>query len=110
MEPLVFKETKFMELVKGEKYIIKRFNKTYYNGIFTGHAFKFGSNISMFEEVKDVSKPTEIYIWKLEFYDDSARTFHKMIRQKEQRQNAMELRAVNLLLQRIVGDNAFKYL
>ena len=64
----------------------------------------------MFEEVKDVSNKQEIYIWKLEFYDDSSRTFHTMIRQKEQRQNAMELRAVNMILQQIINDTTFKYL
>jgi hypothetical protein len=106
---LVFKETKFDKLEKGTKYIIKRYNKAYYNGRFMGYRYSLGKPVSMFEEVNDISKKKEIYVWNLNFYDEHTRTYHNIVKQTEQRQNAMELRAINKLLRLITGDTTFNY-
>jgi hypothetical protein len=47
-------------------------------------------------------KVTEMYINSIEFY-----IFYELQSQKEKIQEAMERRAVNKILQKIIGDNHF---
>ncbi len=107
MEHILFKEVGFNDLMKGTKYVIKRYNKAYYIGKFLGYSFCIGE-ISQFYDVIDISGH-ETYVWKIEFYDETSRTYHKIDSQKEKIQNAMELRATNIILRRITNDESFTY-
>jgi len=107
MDYLVFKEVGFIDLVKQTKYVIKRNNWAYYTGIFSGYSYKSGY-ISHFYNAKDI-RGEERYIWKIDFYNEPNRTYHTIDKQKEKIQNAMELRAINIILRRITNDESFKY-
>jgi hypothetical protein len=107
MERLIFEKVEFNNLVKDTKYIIKRHNKAYYTGKFSVYSFCMGE-ISHFCDARDISGH-ETYVWKIEFYNDKSRTYHKIVQQKEKIQSAMELRAVNIILRSIIGDDTFNY-
>jgi len=49
------------------------------------------------------------YVWKIDFYDEESISYHMLDIQKEKIQNAMELRATNIILRRITNDESFKY-
>jgi len=107
MENIVLKEVGFNDLEKGTKYIIKRHNKSCYKGRFSGYTYCMGS-ISHFFDARDI-RGLEMYVWRTEFYDEKDITYHKIDGQKEKIQNAMELRAVNIILRRLIGDVSFIY-
>ena len=115
---LVFKETKSNGLVKNTKYITMKYvcdlNCVYYTGIFTGYTYE--SDIynlfvaSNFDNASFtvVNTNTKTDIRVIKFYDE-LREYYCVDFQKEKIQNDMELRAVNKILQQIIGDNTFKY-
>jgi len=107
---LVFKQTQFDKLEKGTKYIIKRYNNSYYTGIFSGYSFcmRSMSGVSHFCDLRDIHMQGT-YVWKIDFYDEESISYHMLDIQKEKIQNAMELRATNIILRRITNDESFKY-
>jgi len=44
------------------------------------------------------------------FYNDYCMSYYTIDSQKENIQNAMELRAVNIILRRIIGDETFNFI
>lgn len=116
---LVFKETKSNGLVKNTKYITMKYvcdlNCVYYTGIFTGYTYESHIDNYLFvasnfdnATVTVVYTNTKTDIRVIKFYDE-LKEYYYVDFQKEKIQNAMELRAVNIILQRIIGDNIFKY-
>jgi len=124
MERLIFEKVEFNNLVKDTKYIIKRHNKAYYTGIFRKNIIKGGDNVSEFYNISalydmhymgerncyNANSVTGMrYMGEISFYNDIHRTYYELDHQKEKIQEAMESRAVNKILQKITGDDTFKY-
>ena len=103
---IILKEVGFDSLMKDTKYVIKRFNIIYYSGRFIGYSFSMGT-ISNFDYVRDIKN--NLYVWKINFYDEKNRSYFMLDSQKEKIQDAMELRAINQDLQKITGDITFNY-
>jgi len=99
------KEVKFDSLIN-TTYIIKRFHKKIYKGQFKGYYYYMGP-MSSFENVYDFKR--KIFGGRVSFHNEAYITFHTIKSQKEQIQDAMELRAINKVLQRITGDLTFAY-
>jgi hypothetical protein len=106
------------ELVKGHKYKlidIYSYNPHEYTVTFDGYTCKnnilIWINLS-FEKIVDFEKRKFFYttdptiFLKLKY----SAYVHELISSKEKIQNAMELRAINLILQNIIGDKLFTYL
>ncbi len=104
---LVFKETNINELIFGKKYIIIKYTGSCYIGKFTGYTdeYDFATN---FDNAKIICNEHKTDIINMRVYGTRAE-YYCVDFQKGKIQNAMELRAVNLILQRVVGDITFKY-
>jgi len=113
MELLLFKEVRFKHLKKGTKYIIKRANESeniqfIYTGKFTDYFPKL-ENVSMFDEVKEIMGIKKINSHKVNFFNEYHITYYSLDGQKEKIQEAMEIRAINQVLRKIIGDESFVY-
>ena len=115
------------DLRYGNKYFIDYLYKNYYIeyiGIFRKNIIKNGDNVCEFFNVNAIYDMNFMgdqhfynmknvpmrYMGETSFYNDLHRNYYVVDFQKDKIQNAMELRAVNLILQRITGDTTFKYL
>jgi hypothetical protein len=107
--PLVFKETHFNELVKGTKYSILKTIGIHYTGTYIGYTQNITNRVVIFNNAKIIYRNNNSSLLKQIMFDDESREYYCVDFQTEQRQNAMELRAVNKILQQIIGDNTFKY-
>ena len=99
---LTFKIVDFNQLIKKKYYILIKCELQTIER--TGNFVKYVEHdIAFFTNMYYNSSPFySIYLNK----DD---TFYDIIFQKEKIQNAMELRAINKILQRLIGDETFKY-
>ena len=103
---IILKEVGFASLVKNTKYVIKRFHKKKYNGRFMGYYY-YMDPTAYFENVYEFK--TKRDICKVSFHNEGYISYYTLDSQKEQIQDAMELRAINQVLQRITGDLTFNY-
>lgn len=114
MEHLVLKEVGFNNLKKGTKYIIKRRNEIHFIGNFNYYIDNY-ENCANFDNAYSINGTLKTFVWKLNFYDKKSRhkilnhKYYKVIYQTEKIQEAMELRAVNQVLRKIIGDASFVY-
>jgi hypothetical protein len=114
MEHLVLKEVGFNNLKKGTKYIIKRCNEIHFIGNFNYYITNY-ENSANFNNAYSINGTTKIFVCTLNFYDKKSRyeilnhKYYKVIYKKEKIQQAMELRAVNIILRSIIGDASFVY-
>ena len=94
----MFKTIIFEKLIKGDKYLIKHGKDEYVIGRFIKY-----NNESSYFHVK------HIYFKQLYYYIHKKSIFYEYNYQKDNIQNAMELRAVNKILRKITGDPLFIY-
>lgn len=103
----MFEEINFYDLKIGNEYFItgEEIDIIYYKGIFEGHAF----NCAEFHSIQLV------YPYFIDNYCDRAfhlypkRYYYKFVSKKKEIQQNMETRAINKVLQRIIGDDCFKW-
>uniref|UniRef100_A0A6C0ET17 Uncharacterized protein n=1 Tax=viral metagenome TaxID=1070528 RepID=A0A6C0ET17_9ZZZZ len=106
MEHLVLKEVNFNHLNNGDKYIIKRKGTIHFIGKFINYT----NNIANFDKAYSIHGTIKINVQDLcIYYERNSYKYYRVILQKNKIQEEMELRVVNLLLQRIIGDTSFKY-
>jgi len=110
MNHLIFKEVDFKDLVKGQKYIIKHDNISYYIGKFSGYSFCLIRLIGVikFCDIIDIHMQGT-HVGNLTFSNEKSNSYYIIDIQKEKIQNAMELRATNIILRRITNDESFTY-
>ena len=98
-----FKIVSLVDLIYGEKYFVKMRIGTFYEnriGIYICYSiingpYMYMNHVPLFGYLKySIGHDSFIY---------------SLIKKKDTIQYAMELRAINKLLQRIVGDDTFKY-
>ena len=111
MDKLVLEEPYFRrsELIKGNPYIIKQFGSIKYSGIFERYssAMVVFTNAYSIDNTRRIINNGPIYQGSLYLHSDFiglSYTYHKILLQKYKIQSAMEARAVNLILQQIIGD------
>jgi hypothetical protein len=113
MDHLVLKEVGFGNLKKGTKYIIKRCNEIQFIGNFNNYN-DTNESCASFDHAYSIHGEMKLFVWKINFYDKGSRykishKYYKVIYQKEKIQQTMELRSINIILQRIIGDASFVY-
>jgi hypothetical protein len=96
-----FKRVLIDDLKEGKKYFIDFYVRNRYEnriGIF----IKF---------IKDDFACFKIsyYGWVMNYYIDDMSYFYEFNSNKEQIQNAMEQRAINIILRKVIGDESFIY-
>ena len=113
---LVFEEVNFINLVKGIKYLIifnfnakcqsmidiGIFDKYIYTDLVIPEKNAYFTNITCMDDKSNTFK-----LNNKSYYNYKTRHFLRMISQKEIIQKAMEQRALNIILQNIIGDNTF---
>ena len=108
MENLVLKEVDFGNLKHGNKYIMKRMGTIHFIGNFTN----YNNNIAHFDKAYSFIGTKKINVQELCLYYEKHKysyKYYRVILQKNKIQEAMELRATNMVLQRIINDTSFKY-
>jgi hypothetical protein len=121
------KRVHIYDLKVGTKYFIDYLYKNYYIeyiGIFRKNIIKGGDNVCEFYNVSalydmhymgerncyNANSVTGMrYMGETSFYNDIHRNYYELDQQKEKIQEAMKSRAVNKILQKITGDDTFKY-
>jgi hypothetical protein len=104
----MFEEINFYDLQIGKEYFItgEEIDIIYYKGIFEGHAF----TCAEFHSIQLV------YPYYIDNYGDRAfhlypkRYYYKFVSMKKQIQQNMETRAINKVLQRLIGDDNFQWI
>ena len=69
----------------------------------------YGTTMAIFKPVTHISNTIVKVRDVMMLVQDEKRKYYKIIKQKQNIQNAMEIRAVNKLLQYIIGDDSFIY-
>ena len=123
---LSFVSIDFSDLIEGTKYKIEEATQCYfrtYIGIYNGtfNEFDYYDNVVpylLWENTTFVAKnikrvefirPKYFKMMRMESISSNDRQMYKLFCSKEKNQNAMELRAINLIIQNIIGDCAFTY-
>ena len=114
MNHLVLKEVGFGNLKKGMKYVIKQRNEIHFIGNFNNYN-DINKNCASFDHAYSIHGQIKLYVWKINLFDIGSRykishKYYMVIHQKEKIQNAMELRAINQILKKIICDDTFVYL
>ena len=103
------------ELIVGQKYMIIDHHSQYCRilySIFKNYATPFITDWgqTVYEIHYDRGYPEKYDASKIRLYGHIKKnTFYKFTPEKEKIQNAMESRAINLILQNIIGDKLFTY-
>ena len=102
----MFEEINFYDLQIGNEYFItgEEIDIIYYRGIFEGHAF----NCAEFHSIQLVY-PYYIDYGERAFHLYPKRYYYKFVSMKKEIQNAMERRAVNKVIRRLIGDECFEW-
>jgi hypothetical protein len=80
---LVFKETKINFLVKGTKYMIKKYIGSYYTGTFTKYSHENIIAYINFDNVKLIYEQIETNINEIRFEYDHLRQYYCVVFQKK---------------------------
>jgi hypothetical protein len=103
----MFEEINFYNLQIGKEYFItgSEIDIIYYRGIFEGHAF----TCAEFHSIQLV------YPYFMDYGDRAfhlypKRYYYQFVSMKKKIQQNMETRAINKVLQRVIGDENFKWL
>ena len=100
----------FYHLKKGKKYIISYVNGSLYEGIFIKHNYNTIYDSAIFENVYSFKRSyTGDKIEDIDFIYDIGLLFYTIVSKKKQIQDAMEERALNKIIQKITGDETFKW-
>jgi len=104
-----FKQVNFYQLKTNIKYIVTDLNGAfYYTGYFCIY-LKRGKDIAQFKDVI-CNVPIKRHCGYVTFSYDIGRKYYTLVSKKDQIQNAMESRAINLIIQNVLGDTNFNYL
>lgn len=103
----MFEEINFFELVYGEEYFISasELDIIYYKGIFEGHSY----NCARFNSIEVVS-PTKYFYGERAFHYYPRRYYYYFVSTKNKIQDAMEARALDKILKKIIGDDNFQWI
>ncbi len=96
-----FKRVLIDDLKEGKKYFIDFYVRNRYEN-------RIGIFIKFIEDDFACFKIT-YYGWALNYYIDDMSYFYEFNSTKEKLQNAMELRAINIILRKVIGDDSFIY-
>jgi hypothetical protein len=98
---MLFEEVPYDRLIPGQKYKITKMSALYYDGRFEGYCHELQNLVSIqFRDVK-YYLPHIIHIKSQSFFKSAS--FYRPI-SKKMAQESMERRAVNKVIQRIVGQ------
>jgi hypothetical protein len=102
----MFEEINFYDLQIGNEYFItgEEIDIIYYRGIFEGHAF----TCAEFHSIQLVY-PYYIDYGERAFHLYPKRYYYKFVSMKKKIQENMETRAINKVLQRLIGDEYFEW-
>jgi hypothetical protein len=104
-----FKQVNFYQLKPNTKYIITDLNGSfYYTGWFSVY-LKNGKDIAHFKEVI-CTTPIKRHCGYVSFSYEPGRKYYTITSKKNEIQNAMEMRSLNLIIQTILGESKFNYL
>jgi hypothetical protein len=106
---LRFKIVLYKNLKHNQKYIMCSTKRSLYVGIFKRKNKHRNTNCKTFELINKIKGPVYEHIG-VDLKDIRNGCYLRIDFQKDKIQEAMELRAVNIILQRITGDETFKYL
>lgn len=100
----MFEEINFYSMEIGKEYFISgiELDIIYYRGIFDGYSY----NCATFHSIQ-VIYPSYVDYGERAFHYYTKRYYYKFVSNKKKIQQAMESRALNKLLQHIVGDDNF---
>ena len=103
----MFEEINFYDLQICDEYFItgSEIDIIYYRGIFEGHAF----NCAKFHSIQLVY-PYYLDYGERAFHLYPKRYYYKFVSKKKEIQQYMETRAINSILQRVIGDEYFQWL
>ena len=103
----MFKEINFFELVYGGEYFISasELDIIYYKGIFEGHSY----NCARFNSIQ-VVYPNKYFYGERAFHYYPKRYYYLFVSKKDKIQQAMEARALDKILKKIIGDEYFKWI
>jgi hypothetical protein len=102
----MFEEINCFELVYGKEYFISgaELDIIYYKGIFEGYS----NNCTKFHSI-EVIYPTKFFYGERAFHYYPRRYYYYFVSTKNKIQNAMETRALNKILKKIIGDEYFEW-
>jgi hypothetical protein len=102
----MFKEINFFDLVYGQEYFISgaELDIIYYKGIFEGYSY----NYARFNSI-EVIYPTKFFYGERAFHYYPKRYYYYFVSIKNKIQQAMETRALDILLKKITGDECFEW-
>lgn len=102
----MFEEINFFDLIYGEEYFItgSELDIIYYKGIFEGHSY----NCSRFNSIQ-VLYPNKYFYGERAFHYYPKRYYYYFVSTKNKIQDAMERRALNKILKKIIGDENFQW-
>ena len=100
----MFQPVEVSDMQLRQKY--KIVGKCEYYGTYTGIMYadapiQYLIFVNVYNETNDVHVPSKLFI--------STCNFHQFVSQKPRIQSNMEMRALNLVVRRIVGDDHFKW-
>jgi hypothetical protein len=118
---LSFESLPLSNLIKGVKYMIEE-NSVYvkeliFIGNFKGYQqydeekYLLWTNILYFSKIigDEIITPTQVEELRMSVLSPFGRKYYKLVSSKEKIQQSMETRAVNMVLQQIIGDDTFTY-
>jgi hypothetical protein len=104
-----FKQVNFYQLKPNTKYIITDLNGAFYSTGYFCVYVKGGKDVAHFKDVV-CNIPIKRHCGYVTFSYEIGRKYYTIVSKKKDIQNAMESRAINLIIQNILGDTAFNYL
>lgn len=106
---LQFKKIAYKKLVHEHKYIMQMTKDTLYVGFFENKEKYRNRKCKSFIITKRITGYVYVEI-EIDIYTDMERlSYYEICLKKHKIQDAMELRAVNKILQKIIGDDTFVY-
>ena len=101
----MFEEINFYNLIIGKEYFISgnEIDIIYYKGYFEGYLY----NCAKFYSIVAVYPSVYYYTDYKVFHNYPKRYYYQFISKKKEIQNAMEIRALNMILKNIIGDEYF---
>uniref|UniRef100_A0A6C0EV84 Uncharacterized protein n=1 Tax=viral metagenome TaxID=1070528 RepID=A0A6C0EV84_9ZZZZ len=118
---LTFVSLPLSELVQGTKYRIEEnlygVREIIFIGMFNGYQQHNEGKYLLWKKIfyfikngdEEVIIPKYIEETQMDILSPFGRKYFKLISSKEKIQNEMEIRAINLILQNIIGDKTFSY-
>jgi len=103
----MFEKINFFDLVYGKEYFISasELDIIYYKGIFEGHSY----NCARFNSI-EVVYPKKYFYGERAFHYYPRRYYYYFVSTKNKIQDAMEARALDKILKKIIGDQYFQWI